>query len=144
MSYATVDYANTYFGTRLHTGAWDDASLTNREKALAQATRDIDRLDYIDDPVSDDAAFPRGDDTEAPDDIKIANCEIAMALLDGVDVDAELEAMRVISDKIGGVQAKYNMNVPEHIEAGIASATAWRYLKPYLREDQTVRISRVS
>jgi len=44
--YGTVAEADSYFGTRLYSTAWDTASAGNKTKALEQATRIIDRLNF--------------------------------------------------------------------------------------------------
>jgi hypothetical protein len=145
--YADLDYAESYFGQRLHTRAWTAASVSDRTKALTMATRDIDRLDYADEKADSDQEreFPRGEDDEVPDDIKIACCEIALARLDGVVPETELENAMVSSQSFSGVRTTYDRTaVPEHIVAMIASARAWTYLKPYLREAGTIKLSRVS
>jgi len=122
-----------YFEERLHTSPWDDATPADKIKALATATRMVDLLDFIDlpDPV--------------PDDIKIACCEIALALLDGVDPEVEEETARVTSQRYVGISTTYDRSgVGDHVMAGIPSATAWKHLMPYLREDKTIKLSRVS
>jgi len=147
MAYADLAFANIYFGERLHTEPWDSATISDRNKALAMATRDINRLDYVSAKVDADQEneFPRVGQSEAPDDIKIACCEIALALLDGVDPEVELSNIRVKSDRFSGVGTTYDPNsVPEHIPAMIASARAWTFIKPWLREYRNIRISRVS
>lgn len=145
--YTSLLEAQAYFDTRLHVTAWSGASPLDRLKALNMATRDIDRLAYTDDKVvsTQDYEFPRGDDEDVPDDIKIACSEIALARLDGVDPDAELESASVKGERYAGVAVTYDRDsVPEHILAGIASATAWAYIKPFLQEPNNFKVSRVS
>jgi hypothetical protein len=145
-TYADVVFASLYFESRLHTTAWDEASPEDRSKALSMATRHIDRLSFTGCKTDEDQAneFPR-DDEVTPEDIRIACCEEALAILDGVDVDRELENAGVISEGFSGVRTTYDRtSVPEHIGNGIASASAWRYLKPYLRDSKSLTISRVS
>lgn len=147
MSYADVSFAVSYFGTRLHTSPWDNADNGDRVKALTMATRDIDRLDFAGSKAvsTQENEFPRGQQSEVPEDIKIACCEIALALLDGVDPDQELDAIRMRSNNFVSVKTVYDTgSVPDHILSRIASATAWAYLRPYLREPRNVRLSRVS
>lgn len=147
MSYADIDFAVTYFATRLHTQPWDLADNSDRLKALAMGTRDIDRLDFAGSKAvaTQDNEFPRGTQTVVPEDIKIANCEIALAYLDGVDPDQELEAVRMRSNKFVSIETVYDTGaIPDHIVSRIASATAWAYLRPYLREPRNIRLSRVS
>lgn len=164
-AYATIEEAQEYFDTRLYTDVWDDASDTDKEKALEMATRTIDRLNFagmkaaawavaqstcdIDQINAAGASqanqFPRGSDTEVPDDIKIASYEEALALLDGKDPAQEFENQRVISEGYSSVRATYDRTRPlEHIVAGFGSPTAWKYVKPFLRDGYAVKTSRVS
>lgn len=146
-SYLTIAEAQAIFDERLNTDAWDDATESNKTKALAMATKIINQLNFIGDKVDDDQAneFPRGEDTEAPDDILNACAEIALALLDGVNPEMELEALSIEQMNIDAIKSTYDRsNLPEHIIAGIPSSTAWRYLKPYLRDNRSVDLHRVS
>jgi len=169
-AYATVEEADTYFAERLHSTAWDNSSPVEQYKALLAATRAIDRLNFkgykstvavllqgvtdisLVDPASIRAAeaaqeleFPRGSDTQIPPDIKLASFEIAYSLLDGVDPDTELENLAVVSQGYAGIRTTYNrIQQPiEHLLAGIPSATAWRVLKPFIRDGKAVISSRV-
>lgn len=143
--YADITYANNYFNERLHTTYWDNANTQERNKALLMATRAIDRLEYYDDPVSDDNAFPRGTGTEVPSDIKIACCEEALALLSGIEPEKELRAAGILSDNLTGARTTYDRaSVPDHIFALIASSVAWSYLKQYLKDSKAVILRRVS
>jgi len=146
-AYATITEGDTYFSEVLNADAWDDATSANKTKGLAQATKMIDRLNFKGEKTDDDQdnQFPRDADTEVPQDIKDACCEIALALLDGVDPELEFENLRMVSQGYANVRSTYNSEIPaEHINAGIPSVTAWRYLKPYLRDMQAVDLSRVS
>jgi len=167
MAYATITEANEYFATRLYSDAWDNANATDRTKALEMASRDIDRLNFAgykhtawllydadacpcesalrDAEASQEAQFPRGQDTDVPNDIKIACMEIALARLDGVDPDQELQNLGVISEGFASVRTTYDRDWSlDHIRAGIASATAWRFLKPYIRSPLDFVIKRVN
>jgi len=170
--YGTIEEANEYFENRLHEEAWSDASSAEQRKALIKSTQIIDGLNFkgdkaavhavmynddgelIDDVTneeirdaewSQDLEFPRGTDEEVPDQIKIASWEIAHALLDGVDPDLELENLGVVSQGIASVRTTYNRNHTqiEHLMNGIPSAAAWRYLRPFLRDGDTIKLSRV-
>lgn len=171
--YGLYDDAVVYFSHRLHESAWSHSTKAEREAALVQATRIVDSLNYkgykaavykllFDDegkriypPPSDEdiraaynsqvREFPRGTDTTVPDDILMATWEIAYALLDGIDVDAELENLDVTSQGISSVRTTYdrrNVSI-EHLYNGVPSMTAWRHLKPYLRDVKKIHISRV-
>jgi len=174
--YSTVADANTYFDGRLYSTVWSAASTPDKTKAMEQATRIIDRLNFagekhaahlvrfsltgrndfeisltlaqqalvLDAGLTQATEFPRGDDTTVPEDIFLACYEIAIALLDGVNPDEEFNDLGVVSEGYSSVRTTYDRTtVPEHTNAGIPSATAWRYLKPYLRSGHGVKLSRV-
>jgi hypothetical protein len=169
-AYVTIAEAQAYFDQRLHERAWSQASPADREKAILAATRIIDRLNFkgykasvyaylksLSDPSQasqdeinaasrqQELQFPRDADTQIPEEIKIACFEIAYSLLDGVDPDIELENLAVISHGYGSVRTTYSRshNPPEHLNAGVPSAIAWRYLRPFLREPGGITLSRV-
>jgi len=160
--------ATEYFAQRLHETAWTAASDANREKALVAATQIIDGLNFkgykhavytlLDANSAADASdiqaaeasqsleFPRGADTEVPEAIRRACYEIAYALLDGKDPELELENLSVESMGYGQVRTGYSRNqVPiEHIINMVPSSVAWRLLRPFLRDGDAVKLSRVS
>ncbi len=166
-SYATIQEAEDYFDERLHDSAWRVASASEKPKSLLAATRIIDTLSYKgyknavytllqNDPeatqeeiraaeASQALEFPRGADTDVPQQIQWACFEIAYSLLDGVDPDIELENMSIRNHGIGSVRTSFNRNQEplEHFMNGVPSATAWKYLRPFLRDDDHIRLVRV-
>ncbi len=160
--YGTLREANEYFAQRLHERTWSQAGV-DREKALWAATLIIDALNYKGDKhlvyellnataeeirvaeALQTLEFPRDDDTEVPEDIRVATYEIAHSLLDGKDPDIELEALGIQSYGFQGEATSHNRNqVPiDHIINGVPSEQAWRLLRPYLREDGGIILSRV-
>ena len=146
-AYATEAEAILYFSGRLNADAWDDADSYERDKALINATRIIDRLNFKGTKTVDAQVlqFPRDNDTVVPDDIKSACSEIALALLDGVDPELEYDNLSMVSQGYANVRSTYDRSMPsEHVAAGIPSVNAWRYLKPYLRDVSAIDVSRVS
>ena len=146
-SYASQAEGDTYFGGKLYTEAWDNATSTEKDKSLIQATRIIDRLNFKGSKTDDDQElqFPRDDDSAIPDNIKSACCEIAYALLDGVDPELEFENLSMVSQGYANVRSTYDRQAPaEHLVAGVPSVTAWRYLLPYLRDTRAVDLSRAN
>jgi len=168
MYYGTLCEANEYFENRLHEEAWFGSDAVERPKALLRATQCIDALNYKgnkhpvwelleeDSDATDEAIreaeteqvleFPRGADTTVPTAVQLACYECAHALLDGVDPDAELEQLSVVSQGVASVRTTYNRSQQpiEHLLHGIPSATAWRYIKPFLRDGDQIKLSRVS
>lgn len=166
--YGTLAEANTYFENRLHETAWTNATVDDRPKALIAATQIIDTLNYkgykhpvyelLEETPNATTAqiraketeqaleFPRGADTEVPEDIRIACYEIAHSLLDGKDPELELEALGISSQGYESVRTTYSRNqVPiEHIINGVPNSLAWRRLRPYLRDEDAVKLARIS
>ena len=172
MQYATRVEADAYFATRLHSSLWDASTVADRNTALIQATRIIDDLDFkgmknaaflVFEPLktkiladkdilainqagaTQALEFPRGIDTVVPEDIKLATNEIAFALLDGRDTDADVEGLQQVSQGFSSVRTTYTRAyLPEHLVNGVPSPTAWRYLKRYVKDRESTRVSRVS
>lgn len=146
-AYCTEAEATAYFSGRLNTDVWDDASTADRGKALVQATRIIDQLNFKGTKADDsqELQFPRYGDDTVPDDIKCACSEIALALLDGVDPEIEAENLFMVSQGYANVRSTYDRQAQaEHSVAGVPSVVAWRYLLPYLRDSRAVDLSRVN
>lgn len=160
IAYPTIAYADEYFSTKLNTEAWDDASVDDQGKALVQATRAINLLDYHGRPtqaaVDAGNQFPRGagggtdslspyaDDTEVPDAVIRAACEEALSLLSGSDPDVNIKNTRVTSEAYSSVRASYDNSVPlAHEMSGITSPAAWRLLMPFLRDKRNITMIRV-
>lgn len=162
--YGSVAEAHAYFSVRLHELAWSNASVSDRPRALWAATQIIDQLSYKGDkntvyllgdcPTDEEIRaanesqvleFPRGADTEVPREIRIACYEIAHSLLDGKDPEQELEALGVSSAGYSSVRTTYNRSqVPiEHLINGIPNAAAWRLIRPFLRDGEAIKLSRV-
>jgi len=147
--YITEDDADTYFDEQLFTDAWDDTleSSGDRNRALIQATKIIDRLNFAGDKTSEtqENEFPREEDTTVPLDIQYACAEIAIKLLDGINPDMEVENLGLVSQGISTVKTTYDRSfVLDYMREGIPSAQAWAYLRPYLINPNTIDISRVS
>jgi len=145
--YISVVDADVYFNTRLNSEVWDLADNTEKERALVTAGRAIDQLNYAGTRTSStqEHQFPRDDDTEIPEDVQYACCELAHALLDGVDPELEYENLNMVAQGFGNVRSTYDRtSKPAHIVAGIVSIVAWRLLLPYLRDPLYLEISRVS
>ena len=172
--YGTLEEADEYFGKRFHEWAWSAASTKNKKRALIETRRLMDGLCYKgykhtvyevmqqweegaeidDDKLAEIRAaeaaqlneFPRGADVEVPEDILIAQYEIAHSLLDNKDPELELEILAVTSATYGGVKTMYQREqLPlEHLINMIPNAVAWRRIRPYLRDGDAIKLSRVS
>lgn len=159
-AYGSVANADLYFSFSLGVKRWEASSPANKRKALISATRLIDTLNYAGekaeagqvlqfprknvyvDPLTQDSTTT--EDDNVPADIKIATYIVALRLLEGYDPDKEADLLSAGSTKFGQIGTTYNREyIPEHMRAGIPSATAWRHLRPYLRDPYEISLARV-
>ena len=168
--YGTVSDADDYFSHRLFETVWTQSTTANKTNALLAATRCIDSLNFkgykatinnLPDSATEDEViaawkaqpleFPRGSttsesDTTIPDDIVRACYEIAYSLLSGKDPETELESLYVTSQAYAQVRTSYDRGLLplESVLNMVPSAIAYNLLLPYLRDERSIEISRVS
>lgn len=144
--YGSVELADAYFLTKLHCPVWHESTVVQKTAALNEASRAIDRLRFKGTKVGVDE-FPRngiGSDGVVPRDIEIACYENAYALLDGIEPETEYANLAISSQGYSSVRTTYDREgAAEHLACGIASSTAWNYLRPYLVSSQSIKLSRV-
>jgi len=89
--------------------------------------------------------FPRGSDTVVPETIRRACYEIAYSLMDGKDPEMELENLQVTAHGYGEVRTHYERGqVPiEHLINMVPNPIAWNLLRPFLRDGDAVKLSRI-
>lgn len=144
-NYISADNATGYFDTRLNTESWDTASDADKGKALAQATRIIDRLPIAGSKTDANQSnqFPRTPDLVVPKDIQFACAEIALALLDGAEPEKDFRDIHFRSLSHGQLNS-VREEMPKHLVAGVPSFTAWKLLRPYLRDERSVSLVRTT
>jgi len=142
--YITTANANAYFADTLREAGWDECSSDDRERALIQATQQIERLRLhgtAADTITPQALhFPRSTDYDTdgetyiiPDDIEDAICEQAMYLLQQ-QANPELldrrtlQAQGVRSISLDGVSESYGGRLADGF-----SASARHLLEPFTR-----------
>lgn len=146
-AYGSIEEADDYFATRLNVQTWTDETDDNKRRALIEACRLLDTLNYQGDKTdaNQKLEFPRGGDTEIPAFVKEASFEIAINLLDGRDIEYEAETLNAAS--AGGEVARVKQDtsfIHESIVHGIPSVRAWNLLKPFFRDGRTITLSRVN
>jgi hypothetical protein len=123
--------ADIYFYNRLWSTRWESSSDRDKEKALITASKTILNLPLM--------AFET-----IPQDLKDAACELAIALLDGVDPEQEYENLSMVSQGYANIRSTYDRTLrQEHIESGVVSIKAWQLIRPYLDVSKELTISRV-
>jgi hypothetical protein len=130
-SYIDIEEANEYFAGRLHAEVWEQADESTKEKALKQATRQIDRQPLKGRKATDEQelAFPRYPDTELPEAVKEACCEEALALLErGNSQRHKLQQEGVQSFSLGNMSETYAAGAGR----GLLSQEAKELLRPWL------------
>ena len=130
-SYCTIEYANEYFGRRLHAESWGQADGSTKEKALRQATKEIDRQLLKGRKATDtqELAFPRYPDEEVPETVKEACCEIALVLLErGNSQRRKLQQEGVQSFTLGNMSETYAPGAGRRL----LSQEAKELLRPWL------------
>jgi hypothetical protein len=164
--YGTLSDANDYFEDRLHETDWGNHSDTRKEQALLAATRDVDALVYAgykttvfdllesnpdateEEIAAADAAqalkFPRDGSDTTPAEIEVATYEIAHERLRGRDPAIEIENLRITTQGSGPSSLTFATSQlpPVHIENGIVSWVAWRYLQPFLAKISSFSVFR--
>lgn len=90
--------------------------------------------------------FPRGADTVVPQMIKDACMEIAESLLDGKDPELELEQLSTFNHLAFSFSAAHERRyIPvEHLINLIPNAVAWSWIKPFLVDDEAIKITRIN
>lgn len=145
--YGNLADADRFFGSLLEGQRWAYTDPHRRRQALNSATLRIDGLNYSGYRASSTQPlqFPRGTDTEVPEDIKKATYYLALALLKGVDPDTERDNLGVVVQAYGGLRTEYDRSTtPAYVVAGIPCPTAWNLLLPYLEPKLGIRLERVS
>lgn len=130
-SYIDIDGADEYFAGRLHAESWSGADSETKEKALKQATREIDRQPLTGRKATDTQAlaFPRYPDAEIPEAVKEACCEVALALLErGNSQRRKLQQEGVQSFTLGNMSESYAAGAGR----GLLSQEARELLQPWL------------
>jgi hypothetical protein len=145
--YISSENAVLYFEGRYpNPTGWNSATSINRTRALTTASRFLDRLNYVGEKLSDEQEheFPRTGQAEIPLDLQYACAEIAESLLSGYDPEEEFDNLTVVAQGISSARVTYDRNqIPEGSVMGIPSAVAWRYIKPWLKDNKNIRIRRV-
>ena len=130
-SYCTIEYADECFSGRLHAERWGETSDADKEKALRQATKEIARQLLKGRKATDpqELAFPRHPDTEVPEPVIEACCEIALALLErGNSQRRKLQQEGVQSFSLGNMSETYTPGAGR----GLLSQEAKELLRPWL------------
>jgi len=162
-SYVDTPEAEDYFLSRFNATAWTNATIEQKMAALTEATDIIDKLPLTGNKAIKDQElrFPREGqvslDTDpssstygeyipsVPQDVKKACCDIALALLEGIDPEEEFMQLSQITGRYANLAKQKNtILVEDHVAAGIPCVRAFRALAKYIRSYQSVHLGRTS
>lgn len=140
-SYATIEYTDAYLTTRLFSEPWFLAPVNKKTAALVQATKIIDTLSFrglretTEQPLSWPRILETGSEACIPTEIYLACCEIALALISGINPENEFRNVNKTSQGYGALRTtKDTKMVDPHLVHGVVSITAWNFLRPYLTD----------
>lgn len=145
--YGNVNDANNYFNNKLNSSIWSEALTSDKNKALTQATKAIDQLNFKHKKTDSGQSlqFPRNGDDNIPEAINFATYEEAYQILSGKDSELEQNNVNVVSRSFAAVRTTYDRSfISENVRAGIISQVAWSYLVPYLRDANALKLVRVN
>ncbi len=130
--YGTVEGGNAFFAQRLNSWEWENASESDKAKALNQAAEIIDQFQYVEFET-------------VPETFATAAYLIAKALLSGRDPEMDLEHLATSSESYGAVRTSYDREgtLQEHIAHLVPSPQAWALLRPWLSEAKVFITKRV-
>jgi len=145
MSYNTSTEMATYLTeNKLIHDAWTVASTSEQDLARAEAFNIIEALPYngyrTESGQTDQ--FPRDGETAIPSAIKIAEAEIAYALLDGRDAESEMRQGEIKYSNFSSIRTTYGSHALWRAY-GVPSAVAWKYLTPYVAFGDSIELSKV-
>jgi hypothetical protein len=143
--YIEVEDADVYVQTyKIDRSEWESASTGSKEIWLNKATRALDSLVWKGIRANQTNAFPRGSETDIPQDILDATAELAFAYSCGVNPDLEFDNLSITSRKLGPVSTTSDTTIPKvFVILGIVSLDAYRLIAPYLQSQKLQRIERV-
>lgn len=155
-AYLTIVEAQRYFDGRLNTDDWDDSTDSDKNKALIQASSDIDKIQYAGEKLvyQNEHEFPRNfidrqfdieqyDGDGIPLAVKYAVCEHALALLGGWDVTQEIDGLSTVSSGYADLKTAFDRTtVPMHLECGLCPQ-AWQFILPFMPDNRSVVLHRV-
>ncbi len=148
--YADVTFADAYFAERVDCDEWTDLpDSPTKLKYLKSATKWLDMLVWIGrrTDLYQKQAWPRNGNTDIPQEISEACCEIALAVLNGYTLEAMLEKVGITAESVGQASTSYESGGASRLlelNYGLPSAEAARLCAPWLEDTDVIRLERVS
>lgn len=146
--YGSVALADAYLDVRPDPrGIWSSKSDDEKTRYLNEASDLVDNLNFVGDKTAEDQEheFPRDGSDTVPANILKAVYEIAKNLADGRNVEYEHETRNTTQGTFGSFRRTKTpeMFSPASVHS-IPSVKAWSYLRPYLRDGESLTLERGS
>ena len=126
--FGSLDNANSYFVVSLAGPNWENASQTNKSKALVTGTRWLTQVGLVD-PDSGEAIVPSSDDSGVPVQVQEANYELADILLgDATALNNANTGSNIKIAKAGSAQVEFFRPT----EGSVFPDSVMRLISPYL------------
>ncbi len=149
VEYITEADADIHFGEKTNTSVWDNTASPDKVKALKEATRLIDDLNFVgekNDPINQVREFPRNDDVVVPEEVQRATAEVAIALLAGTTLTSLNSTVGKTAESIGDASVSYDSGGRQRVLAtnlGLVSPEAARLLREWIIDPREIEFERV-
>lgn len=128
-TYLTLAEAETYFEGRLHVEVWDSSTEDNKNRSLVMASKRISQEAFFGDRQNDTQklSFPRVGlsyldgvylDGIIPEQIKEAQCELALHLLQTDMSKPSVDTSNIKSVKVGSIGVDYAIDNNDNVSRG--------------------------
>jgi len=148
--YADLTYANAYFDDRImEDTAWADATDASKNKALRHATRLVDQCNFVLEKTDEDQVreFPRNGETDIPEEVKQATCEVALELVRGSLPESSMKKAGIASENVGDTSRSYREGGAQEIvglSSGLPSTEAAILLRDWIEDPREIDLHRSS
>lgn len=147
--YADLAFANAYLAERTGIDKWTAALDPAKTAALKQATQHMDTLSYsgYKNDLDSLREFPRNGMTTLPYEVSCACCEEALALLNGVTLEALQSKAGISQETTGDTSTTFTEAGLAELLAdnrGFLSPMSLRLMAPWLRDDDSFFLDRVN
>ncbi len=145
--YLTLSECTEYLSTELWAEAWLTADPVKQQKAINKGEQIIDSIQFKGGKLLDtqNNEFPRDYQEAVPQEVKDANCLIALKLIEGRIPELDFGNGRIKSDSLASGKTTYEVfNTPQHVLYGVPSYDAWVKLLKFVNTEKVIELDRVS
>lgn len=148
--YADTAYADAYFAERVDADSWAPLDIAVKERALKHATKLVDQCDFVLEKTDEDQAreFPRAGETEVPDEVLQATCEVAYELTVKNRLPENMtKKAGITSESVGDTSRSWGAGGVSEIlgeSSGLPSTQAAILLRDWIEDPRELQLQRTS